>query len=237
MPGGGLEPVSLRDAEPLDEGRFRRVFVHPADATKCIKIDRINSSTASRSPLRFGKKDLSGNEREIQQYKRFIADKVPYERYFPRYYGVIDTDLGPGLCVELLKGTDSKPPMMLERCINMGMLEDKNFADYAIEEYEKFALFCEQYSILTASAGFENVGIVTVDGATKLVSFDVKSTTSKQLIPLADWFNTLKKARVRRRFAKRLAMLRTAAASGVQQSGPRFIIGDSAQPASESMLI
>jgi hypothetical protein len=213
MSGDTLKPVSLRGLRPFGEGRFRQAFVHPGDETKCIKIERLNSTTASRSPLRFGRKDLSGNEREVLEYRRLIAQGIPYERYFPRFYGVIDTDLGKGLCVELLQGTDRKLPLSLKQCIKMGLLQEESLSRYVAAAYEKFAYFCEQNLILSASVGFENVGIVFVDGAPKLVSFDIKTVTSKQMIPLADWFTVFKRARVRRRFTSRIEELRTLAAS------------------------
>jgi hypothetical protein len=136
-----------------------------------------------------------------------IAAGIPYELYFPKFHGVIDTDLGLGICVDLLKGTDGKLPLILKQALKTEMLQDREVFKSLKEQYQDFAAFCERHLILSASAGFENIGIIQVDGAPRIVSFDVKSITSKQLIPIINWSSTLKRKRIRRRFLRCMAML------------------------------
>ncbi len=218
MPEGSQESVSLRGLTPVGAGRFRRTFIHPSDETKCIKIDRTDSRSKSLSRLevlrkKFRRNDLSGNEREILGYSRLISSGVDYTQYFPAFHGVVDTDLGPGLCVALLRGTDGQLPLTLRQCIRTGLLQDQKFSLYLREEYQKFSEFCERHLIVSASAGFENVAVIQVEGLPKLVSFDLKTITSKQLIPLMDWSATLKKMRIRRRFRGHMTVLDAASSA------------------------
>jgi hypothetical protein len=100
MPGESPEAVSLRGLSPFARGTFREVFSHPEDASKCIKIDRRYRSE-SQSLLEL---ESSGNAREAAEYCRLISFNIPYQQYFPQFYGVIETDICPGLFVELLRG-------------------------------------------------------------------------------------------------------------------------------------
>jgi PhoP regulatory network protein YrbL len=201
------EAVSLRSLSPFASGTFRDVFIHPADNSKCIKIDHRRYLSKFRTPLDFWEKELGGNAREASEYYRLISSNVPYEQYFPRFYGTIKTDLGPGLCVELLKGTDGKLPVNLYRCFQTDLFSDLEFCRFIRNEYQKFWNFCERHLILSASVGFENVGIIQIDGTPKLVSFDIKQVATKKFISWVDWSTVLKKKKIGRRFARHLKIL------------------------------
>jgi hypothetical protein len=196
--------VSLRGASPIGKGRYRLVFLHPDDDTKCIKIEHGERTEKPKSPLGLIRPAVTGNDRELSEYRRLIAAGVEYDRYFPRFYGVVDTDLGQGICVEVLKGSDGKPPMSIKEYLHENRPPPRDFCLFFREEYRKFAEFCAENLIMSASTGFENVAIIQVGGAPKLVSFDVKGITSKQLIPLAAFAPFLKKRRIRRRFGRQL---------------------------------
>jgi hypothetical protein len=199
--------VSLQGLSPLAKGRFRKVFVHPADETKCIKVDHFEKPERARSPLGLLRPTPSGNERELAEYRRLMSLGVNYEEYFPRLHGLLDTDLGKGLCVQLIRGTDGKLPRSIKHYLNANTSPPPGIGMFLLEEYPKFADFCERHLIMSVSAGFENLGIIMVDGKPKLVSFDLKGITSKQLFPLAALSSTWKKQRIRRRFARHMKTL------------------------------
>lgn len=198
-----LEPVSLRGLTPFASGVFRDVFIHPADDSKCIKIGHKRRARAIAPS--FFRRVLDGNTREILEYQRLISLNIDYEQYFPRFYGAIETDLGPGICVELLRGTDGKLPVSIDRYSAQAL--DQEAGQFIRQEYKKFWEFCEQNLILSSSVEFRNVGIIQVNGMPKLISFDVKQTRSKKLIALVDWSVTLKKKRIRKRFVHHMNKL------------------------------
>ena len=183
------------------------MFIHPDDETKVIKIERNEKAESLRSLLGIFRPVPSGNDREVAEYQRLILTNVDYERYFPRFHGVVDTDLGKGVCVQLLKGTDGKLPLSIKEHLLSKVPPPREFFSWFREEYRKFASFCERHLIMSVSSGFENLGIVQVEGARKLVSFDLKSVSTKQLIPLADFSSSLKRQRIRRRFCRQMEKL------------------------------
>jgi hypothetical protein len=200
-----LKPVSLRGLTPFSSGCFRDVYIHPADNSKCIKID--HRKRLSRTPSSFFRRILDGNTREVLEYQRLIAANIRYEQYFPRFYGTIETDLGPGICVELLRGTDGKPPVSLNQYLETVQNPDREFGKFLHREYKKFWEFCEQNLILSSSVELKNVGVIQVNGVPRLVSFDVKQTRSKKLISVVEWSVTLKKKRIRNRFNRHMKNL------------------------------
>lgn len=199
--------VSLCGETPFSKGRFRQVYAHPADNRKCVKIDHFEKPEKGASFNAFFRTALTGNQREAAEYRRLMALDADYRQYFPQFYGTIETDLGKGICVELLKGTDGKLPMAIRDYLYSAMPIPREFCLFFREEYRKFAAFCERHLIMSVSDGFENLGIIQVDGRPKLVSFDLKGVTNKQLIPLTNLSSTLKRQRIRRRFERKMESL------------------------------
>jgi hypothetical protein len=198
-----LKPVSLRGLTPFASGIFRDVFIHPDDDSKCIKI--CHQRRARTLAPSFFRRILDGNAREVLEYQRLISLNIQYEQYFPRFYGTVETDLGPGVCVELLRGSDGKLPVSMDRFCAQAL--DQKTGQFIRQEYKKFWEFCEQNLILSSSVEFRNVGIIQINGVPKLVSFDVKQTKSKKLIAVVDWSATLKKKRIRKRFVHHMKKL------------------------------
>lgn len=204
-----LAAVSLRDAPAFATGRYRRVYVHPADSSKCIKIDHNENLEKGSSLLAPFRTVAGGNAREAAEYRRLTQLGVDYERYFPPFYGAVNTDLGEGLCVGLLRGTDGALPVAIRDILRALTPNDRQyeFREFFYEEYRKFADFCERHLIMSVSNNFENLGIIQMNGVSKLVSFDLKAISSKQLIPLTRFSSRLLKKRIRRRFAVHIERL------------------------------
>jgi len=198
-----LGPVSLRGMKPFASGGFRDVFIHPEDEAKCIKI--AHSRRAAKAW--YLGRSLDGNARELLEYRRLIELKVPYERYFPRLHGEIQTDLGRGVCVELLRGTDGKLPVNVLEFVKTAEGPAEGIKQFIRDEYRKFWHFCERSLILSSSVELRNVGIIQIDGCPKFVSYDVKQTKSRKPIAIADWSVAIKRHRIRRRFRRNMKKL------------------------------
>lgn len=94
-------------------GGNRLCFVHPGDPGRCIKVLRPDRSPAKKrreQPFPKNLKPLSAfdeNEQEIRVFRRidrYIGDAA--YAYIPHFYGLVKTNLGPGVCSELIRDED-----------------------------------------------------------------------------------------------------------------------------------
>ena len=80
--------INLKDTTPIATGTNRACYIHPQDGQKCIKIT------------------ISGNHkesnREIDYYKFLQKQNISWDM-LAQFYGVIDTDMGDGEVVELIR--------------------------------------------------------------------------------------------------------------------------------------
>ena len=124
-------------------GSGRLCFVHPNDPTKCVKtlLPHRNPCDVRKSQVekkwidRFrplSKFDL--NLREIDAYRRL--DNAGDPRVFhhvARHFGLIETDMGTGAVVELIRNRDGSPAPTLADKIRCG-----EFPEQALAEFRAF---------------------------------------------------------------------------------------------------
>lgn len=94
-------------------GGNRLVFVHPLHSDRCIKVQRPDRSPGQKRAARRFPRNLrplrhfDDNWQEQRVYRRLQRHLDPaYRQLVPRLYGVVETDLGPGLCSELIRDDD-----------------------------------------------------------------------------------------------------------------------------------
>ena len=93
--------ISITDELYLDEGTSRKVYIHPLDNTKCIKIAKKNGKRYS----------VFWNE-NMMNYRFHLLYKI--SKSIVKYYGTINTNLGIGLVFELVKDYDKNISRTLE---------------------------------------------------------------------------------------------------------------------------
>ena len=120
VPADEVQLVSEERA--FSRGGNRLCFVDPRDSDRCIKVLRADRSPArKRSERGFLKrlKPLSSfddNLNEAQTYQRLLgAYGESLFRFAPRLYGWVATDLGKGLCSELIRDTDGRIAITLKQ--------------------------------------------------------------------------------------------------------------------------
>ncbi len=96
---------------PFAEGRERRCYLHPQDPDKVIKIPKGAETVQTRRELVFF--------RNLQ--KRGFADYS----HLPRFYGTVETNLGQGLVIELIRDRDGQISRSLNWYIDNGMTRDE----------------------------------------------------------------------------------------------------------------
>ena len=102
-------------SQPIGKGRERACYVHPEDPRLAIKIPT--------GPV------TSQTEREIKFYKglkkRGLIDNV----HIPKYFGICETSIGPGIVVELIRNYDGEIARPLNWYLAQGV---------PVEEFESY---------------------------------------------------------------------------------------------------
>lgn len=80
--------------EPIGEGRERVCYVHPDDSSKLIKIQKGDCDTQTR--------------RELRLYRWLSWRRLSDYRQIPRFYGKVETNLGPGFVTDLVRDYDGR---------------------------------------------------------------------------------------------------------------------------------
>ena len=82
------------NSDPIGKGQERACYVHPEDPRKAIKISPGQISTQSRREIRF--------YRSLQKRGGVI------DKHIPNFFGLCDTNLGPGIVVDLIRNYDGE---------------------------------------------------------------------------------------------------------------------------------
>ena len=112
--------IKLNGLEPFARGGNRLCFVHPEDSSKVIKVRRPD----------FTLEDLRRKQRGLKRFRPLFFFDENYEefsiltklekgqevafQYISRSYGYVETDLGKGLSLELIRDFDGNISQNLE---------------------------------------------------------------------------------------------------------------------------
>ncbi len=157
------QPVSLSSAEPFAVGGRRLCFVHPGDPAVCIKINRVDDDRFDRLPrkrlvpasLRRGLDDNRHDRRILSSLQRRLGRRFAH---LPRYHGEIDTDLGRGIAIDLIRDSDGRIARTIRNLIVEGVpLEELK------PGFNEFAGYLVRHRVLTRALLDHN--IVAAHGA------------------------------------------------------------------------
>jgi hypothetical protein len=102
-------------SQPIGEGRERACYVHPEDPRLAIKIP---TGPVSKQ-----------TERDIKAYKRLKKRGLAGNPHLPKYHGVCETSIGPGIVVELIRNYDGEISRPLSWYLAQGV---------PVEEFDTF---------------------------------------------------------------------------------------------------
>jgi len=100
--------IELDDSYLVNKGTNRACYIHPHDNNKCIKIT------------------YSGNFKETNReikYYNFLKKRAVSWDMLAHYYGNVNTNLGEGECVELIKDYDKNISKDLDKYIFEGNID------------------------------------------------------------------------------------------------------------------
>ncbi len=100
-------PLALAGCEPFARGSKRHCYVHPDDPDLCVKVP----AHADAECLRQQRRDLEGYERLRARGTDSVFDRVP------TITGVVDTDLGRGIVMQLYRDRDGRISRNLSQVI------------------------------------------------------------------------------------------------------------------------
>ena len=190
--------LSLRSCQPIGQGAFRRCFIHPDDEYLCIKVSHGRRIGAP------GYKDP--NLREFAEYERLRTIGAPVHRFGPKIHGFVETDLGPGLCVERLRGSGGGLVSNI-RTVWQNRTKESRSVDDILEGVRELQAFCIEFRVLAACAAPENIGVAQRGGREQVVAFDFKGHSNKELIPLSNHIAYFCRRKIERRFDRMIADL------------------------------
>ena len=133
----------LKDREPFGKGGNRLCFVHPNDPEKCIKVRRPDFSLEQRRKKKGFPKNLrplSSFDDNLEEHRTMHAlnerfGEVLYE-HVSRCYGFESTDMGAGLCSELIRDADGLISITLKQYLwDWGLTDEIDAAIGVLERW------------------------------------------------------------------------------------------------------
>jgi hypothetical protein len=188
--------IRLADKEILFEGRHRTCYVHPDDSNKILKVlSNGKRPDERRKNAPFFKKFrplhcFDENLKDLKAY-RFLAKKSDgVWKHFPKFYGIVETDLGNALCMELIRGQDGKiAPTIYDYLKKNGFTHD---LENAIDDFCSFLL---DNLIVTHQLKFNNLVIKKNIG---YQIYMVDGLDNSDLIPIANFSRKYARIKIQR---------------------------------------
>lgn len=114
--------IALNELKPFAAGGNRLCYVDPDDASRCIKVRRPDFSIeARRASKGFPKnlKPLSSFDDNLDEFTVMENLARHYDdgvfKHISRCYGFVDTDMGKGLCSELIRDSSGEVSVSLKQ--------------------------------------------------------------------------------------------------------------------------
>ncbi|MEN8773249.1 MAG: YrbL family protein [Akkermansiaceae bacterium] len=186
--------IKLSDAKPFAHGNHRKVFLHPERANRCLKVmtedwrecDRRKKASWLARLFR-PRRHFHENEGELDFSTKLgrRAGSAAWE-FVARAHGIVESDLGPALEVDLIIDHDDKVSLTLKEHVwRHGLTPECKKA------LERFWQGLDENWIFV-QARPDNVSVkVKADGSCQIYAID--GYAFGQLIPLAKWFGREKK--------------------------------------------
>ncbi|MCU0793396.1 MAG: PhoP regulatory network YrbL family protein [Opitutaceae bacterium] len=166
MSDAGGEPLRLAGLAPFGVGGRRRCFVHPDFPGRCVKVARADGTTMLQ-PKKSGWRpawtqrvyDNNADElNELGKLRRMLGDET-MARHFPRLYGMVATDLGPGLVMDLVRDADGR----ISQTLREQLSEGNELGKYR-EAYDEFGRFLLGHGIVTRDLLDHNLAVRRGEG-------------------------------------------------------------------------
>lgn len=192
--------LSLQGETPFAKGGHRACYRHPGDPTRCVKVMMDNWRTTARrmkAPWIVRKLRPKWYFHDNLYEFRFLRREEQRLRevageFIPRAYEILETDVGEGLIVDLIKDEDGSVSMTLSE-----YLWQNGMTDTCEAALEKMWEGLVRYGIFVQGRPDNLVVEQRGDGSCRCVAID--GFGFPQLIPLSRWW----KREARRKLSRR----------------------------------
>lgn len=201
-PGTRQTIMSLEGRTPFAVGGTRLCFVHPHDASKCVKVLRQDRTPQERRKLTTGIKKYRSLKHWDDQSKELIAyhqllnrNTATVWQHIPEFFGSVETDLGLGIITRVFRNFDGEFPRNLEQEVPLG---DDTILNAGLSEFKHWL---RQELIVTRDLLPHNI-IVVRDSAEHCRLMIVDGLGNSEWIPVSTWFRSFARRKVERKIAK-----------------------------------
>ena len=151
-------------SQPNGEGRERACYVHPEDPRLAIKIP---TGPVSKQ-----------TERDIKAYKRLKKRGLAGNPHLPKYHGVCETSIGPGIVVELIRNYDGEISRPLSWYLAQGVPVEEfdtfleNMKQSFLQDLIIFNHDMQTGNLLFQKTSMGSARLVVIDGLGDTVALD-----------------------------------------------------------------
>lgn len=212
-PSSQEEMLKLEGLVPFGVGGRRLCFVHPHEPKKCVKVLRTDERRTVRHKKRIipahWRREYNNNTHEmriLEALEKRIGPKMA--SHLPRSYGMVPTDMGPGLVLDLVRDSDGPISRSIRELITVGYDLSK-----LRDSFDEFGRFLSENLVLTRNLLDHNL-VVEMHGDKAGPMYLIDGFGDPAWIPFSRWIPSLGHAKVQKRLDEAWKRFEKFAASG-----------------------
>lgn len=190
--------LTLKELEPFGVGGRRLCFVHPHDPNKCVKVLRTDEYRVVRhNPHTIAarwRREYNNNTHEMRILEGLEKRIGPVmSSHLPRSYGMVPTDLGSGLVLDLIRDHDGRISRSIRELITVG-----HDLSTLRDSFDGFGRFLLDNLVLTRNLLDHNL-VVQMQSSGIGPMFLIDGFGDPAWIPVSRWIPALGRAKVHKR--------------------------------------
>lgn len=206
----GPAALALRGRKPFASGGNRWCFVHPDDSMICVKVPHPEVSLAEkrrRKGLKGRLKPASAFDENASERRTLIALErqigPTLAQHVPRYLGMVPTDMGEGIQVEMIRSADGSIALPLKQ-----VLWEEQLSPPLEQALTRFSRFWIEHRVPSRALLLHNLLVQVRSGELRLWVID--GIGSSDLLPFTRLNRRLAQRKAERKIAdlhERIAVL------------------------------
>jgi len=162
-----MEELILKEEDFVGKGNERVCYVHPDDKNKAIKVSYEQNQGRSKQT------DL-----ETKTYNQLLKKEKMSWKHLPKYYGKVQTNMGEGFVVELVRDFDGEVSKSFAYYLNQNGVEKyaqelADYKEYFLEYGVIFNFGMMPKNILLRRSSETSSELVLIDGLGDVSHFTI----------------------------------------------------------------
>lgn len=179
--------IDLSQTKPLGAGAHRSCYPHPENKNLCIKV----LHDATKNELRSIKYEM----RYYSHINSYLKDWIS----IPRYYGIVETDIGPGYVFDMILDYDGQTSTMLDDV--MEACDSSEQASKIVDLILQLKKYIRDNHILTMTLSPHNI-LCQRTSETTMVPVICDNLGRNSVIPWSHWFTSIGNSSQQKRWEK-----------------------------------